>query len=160
MEDIYSGLIGQHDLANILNISQMFIKVLQQPAKQHGLVGKFPIKQKGNKEAYDYIDDFIHRLKEDIGEHIATRYVRYITVTTTIYYNNWKVFLSHHTSKHQYYAQWCFDRGSIVTEKLLGKKIYTSSSEYEPRPFNVAWPEGSTILTLRFGGAGAINLLN
>ena len=76
MEDRYSGLICQHDLANILNVSKRFIKSLHQPTKPHGLVGKFTNRQKRNKEAYDYINAFLYRLKEDIGEPIATRYVR------------------------------------------------------------------------------------
>ena len=33
MEDIYSGLIYQHSLANILNVSQSFIKLLHQSKK-------------------------------------------------------------------------------------------------------------------------------
>ena len=69
----YIGLIRQHALANILNLSQRFIKLLHQPMKPHGLVGNFTNKQKGNKEAYDPIDAFLHKLKEDIGETIATR---------------------------------------------------------------------------------------
>ena len=72
--------------------------------KQHGPVGQFPNRNKGNKEAYDSIDDFINQLKEDIGETIAIRYVRNITGTTTRYEEDEKVFLPQHTSKHQYYA--------------------------------------------------------
>ena len=73
IEDSYSGLICQHSLVNILNVSQRSIKLLHQPMKPHGLVGNFTNKQKGNKEAYDPIDAFLHKLKEDIGETIATR---------------------------------------------------------------------------------------
>ena len=73
MEDIYSGLIFQHSLANILTVSQRFVKLLHLPTKPRGLVGQFPNGQKGNKEAYGSIDDFLHQLKEDIGEAIATR---------------------------------------------------------------------------------------
>ena len=62
----------------------------------------------------------------------------------TRYDNNEKVLLSHHTWKHQYYAHWCFERGSIVTKKHLGITIYTTSDEYEPRPFDAAWTEVST----------------
>ena len=58
---------------------------------------------------------------------------------TTIYDDEEKVFLPLHTSKHQYYAQWCFDHGSIVKKKHLGMKSYTTSAEYEPRPFDAAW---------------------
>ena len=57
-----------------------------------------------------------------------------------------KVFLPYHTSNHQYYAQWCFEHGSIVTEKHVGVTSYTTSAEYEPIPFDVAWPEESTRL--------------
>ena len=92
--------------------------MIHQPTKPHGLVGQFPNKQKGNKEAYDYIDDFVHRLKEDIGETIVTRYYREITRMTTIDEKNKKVSLQHQTSKHQYYAHWCFERGYIVTKNI------------------------------------------
>ena len=105
MDNIYSGLICQHPLANILNVYQRLIKSLHQPTKPHVLVGHFPNRQKKNKEAYDYIDDFTHLLKDNIGETIATRYVRDITGMITRYDNYEKVFLPHHTSKHQYYAQ-------------------------------------------------------
>ena len=44
--------------------------------KPHGIVGQFPNIYKGNKEAYDSIDDFLNRLKEDIGEPIVTRHAR------------------------------------------------------------------------------------
>ena len=47
---------------------------------------------------------FIHQLKEDIGEHIATRYVRDITGTTKRDDNKKKLFLPHHTSNNKYYA--------------------------------------------------------
>ena len=40
-EDRYSGLIYQHALANILNVSQRFIKLLHQPTETNGLVGQF-----------------------------------------------------------------------------------------------------------------------
>ena len=103
--DRYSGLICQHSLANILNLSQRFVKSLHQPMKPHGIVGQFPNKHKGNKESYDSIDTFIHKLKEDIGETISTRYVREITGMTTRDDNDNKVFLPHHTSNHQYYSQ-------------------------------------------------------
>ena len=58
-----NGLICQHALENILNISQRFIKLLNQPTKPHGLVGQFPYREKENKEAYDSIDNFLHRYK-------------------------------------------------------------------------------------------------
>ena len=51
MEDRYSGLICQHSLGNILNLSQRFIKSLHQPKNPHGFFGQFPKRQKGNKEA-------------------------------------------------------------------------------------------------------------
>ena len=117
MEDIYSGLICQHPLKNILNISQRFIKWLHQPTKPHILVGRFPNIKKGNKEHNYYIDAFLHQLKEYIGEPIVKRSVRDITGMTTRDDNNEKLFLPPHTSKHQYYSQWCFERGSIVTKK-------------------------------------------
>ena len=41
IEDRYSGLICQHALANILNVSQRFIKSLRQPTKPHGIVSQF-----------------------------------------------------------------------------------------------------------------------
>ena len=104
-EGRYSGIICHHYLANILNIYQSFIKSLHQPTKPHSLFGQFPKRHKGNKEAYDSIDDFTHLLKDNIGETIATRYVRDITGMITRYDNYEKVFLPHHTSKHQYYAQ-------------------------------------------------------
>ena len=75
--------------------------------KPHGLVGPFPNRQNVNKEDYDSIDAFIKQLKEDIGEHIAKIYVRYITDIETRDDDNEKVFLPHHTSNRQYYAQWC-----------------------------------------------------
>ena len=118
MEDRYSGFIWQPALSKILNVYQRFTKLLHQPTRPHGIVGQFPNRNKGNKEAYDYIDDFLHRLKEDIGEPIVTRYAREITGMTTIYENYEKVFLPHHTSKHQYYAQWYFERGSIVMKNI------------------------------------------
>ena len=46
IEDRYSGLICQYALANILNLSQGFIKLLHQPIKPHRLDGQFPNKQK------------------------------------------------------------------------------------------------------------------
>ena len=46
MEDRHSGLIFQHSLANILYVSQRFIKLIQQPKKPHLLVGHFPNRQK------------------------------------------------------------------------------------------------------------------
>ena len=52
MEDINSGLICQHALANILNVSQGLIKLPHQPTKPHGLVGQFFNRQKGNKQEY------------------------------------------------------------------------------------------------------------
>ena len=65
---------------------------------------------------------------------------------TTIYDDEEKVFLPLHTSKHQYYAQWCFDHGSIVTERHLGMTSYTILYGYEPRPFDAAFTEVSAIL--------------
>ena len=120
----------QHALTKILNLSQRFIKSLHQPTKPHGLVGKFPNRKKGNKEVHDSIYAFIDWLKEDIDEHIATRYVRYITGTTTRDNDDEKAFVPHHISKHQYYEQWCFEHGSIVTRKLLDMTSYTTSYEY------------------------------
>ena len=76
MEERYSGLICQHALSNILNVYQIFIKLLQQPTKPHGLVGQFSNRKKVNKKSYDYIDAFLRRSKYDIGETIATRYGR------------------------------------------------------------------------------------
>ena len=146
MDNRYSGLIFQHALANILNVSQRFIKSLCQPTKPYGHVGQFPNRQKWNKEAYDYIDYFIHQWKEDIGKPIANIYVREITGMTTRYDNDDSVFLPYHTSNHQYYAQWCFQRGSIFTKKHLGMTSYTTWAEYKPRPFYAAWYEGSTRL--------------
>ena len=119
MEDIYSGLIYQHSLANILNVSQSFIKSLHKPTKPHWPVGQFPDRKKGKKEAYDQIDAILNRLKENIGEPIAKRYVREITGTTTIDNNKGKVIIQYHTSKHQYYAQWCFELGYIATKKSI-----------------------------------------
>ena len=49
MEERYSGLICQHALSNILNVYQIFIKLLQQPTKPHGLVGQFSNRKKVNK---------------------------------------------------------------------------------------------------------------
>ena len=63
MEDRYSVLIFQHALANIINISQRFIKLLHQPIKPYGLAGQFLNIPKGNKEAYYSIDDFLHRFR-------------------------------------------------------------------------------------------------
>ena len=67
---------------------------------------------------YDSIDDFLHRLKEDIDEPIETRYIRDITGTATRDEYEKKVLLPHHTSMQQYRAQWCFERGSIVMKKI------------------------------------------
>ena len=74
IEDRYRGLIFQHALAKILNASQRSIKWLHQPNKPHGHVGKFPNRQKLNKEAYDTIDVLPHKIKEGIDEPIVTRY--------------------------------------------------------------------------------------
>ena len=101
IEDRYSGLICQYALENILNVSQRFIKSLHQPTKPHGLVGQFPNRQKESKYEYDSIDAFLYKLKENIGETIEKIYVRYITGITTIYDNNKKVLIQHHTLKHQ-----------------------------------------------------------
>ena len=60
IEDRYSGLICQHALENILNVSQRVIKSLYKPTKSHIIVGNFPNRKKGNKEAYDSIDYFLH----------------------------------------------------------------------------------------------------
>ena len=124
MEDRYSGLNCQHALENIINESQRFIKSLHQLTKPHRLVGQFPNRPKGNIEVYYYIDDFICRLKEDIGEPIATRYVINSTGTTKRDDNNKKLFISHHTSKHKYYSRRCFERGFIVTNKSRYEKLY------------------------------------
>ena len=105
MEERYSGIIFQDALANILNVYQKFIKSLHQQTKPHWHVVQFPRRHKVNKESYDYIDTFIHQLKDYIGEPISTRYVREITGMIKRYDNNEKVFLPHHTSNHQYYAQ-------------------------------------------------------
>ena len=74
---------------------------------------------------YGSIDDFLHKLKENIGEPILTRYVRDITGMKTRDNNDDKVFLLHQNSKHQDYAQWFFERGSIVT-KNIGMTSYTT----------------------------------
>ena len=118
IEDRCSGLIYQHAFANILNAYQGLIKSLHQLTKPHGLVCRFPNRHKENKEVYEYIDAFLNKLKEDIGEPIATRYVRDITGMTTRDDNDGKVFLAHHTSNHQCYAQWCFECGSIVIKQI------------------------------------------
>ena len=76
MEYRYIVLIFQHALEDILNVSQRFTNLLHQPTKPQGIVGQFTNRPKGNKEAYNYIDAFIHRLKEEIVEPIATRYIR------------------------------------------------------------------------------------
>ena len=128
MEGRYSGLIYQNSLANILNLPQRFIKFLHQQTKPHKLVGQFPNKQKGNKETYDSIDDFLHMLKDYIGEPIATRYVRDITGMITRDNNNKKVFFPHHRSKYQYYEPWCFEHGYLVTKKYLGMTNHTTST--------------------------------
>ena len=146
MEDRYSDLICKHVLTNIINVSQMFIKSLQHPTKPQGLVGQFPNIYKGNKEGYDYIDAFICRLKDNIGEPISTRYVREITGMIIRDDHDKNMFLPHQTSKHHYYAQWCFERGYIVTKKRLGTKSYTTLAEYKPRPFDAACLEGLTRL--------------
>ena len=127
-EYIYSGLICQHALEDIIHVSQRFIKLLHQPAKPHKIIGEFTNSQNGNKESYDYIDDFLSLLKEDIDEPITTRYLRNITDNTTIYDNDEKVFLPHHNSKQQYHAQFCFERRSIVTKKSMTS--YNKSTEY------------------------------
>ena len=75
IEDIYIDHICQHALENILNVSKKSIKSLHQLTKPHELVGQFPNRHKGNKEAYDSIDYFLHQLKEDNDEPIATIYV-------------------------------------------------------------------------------------
>ena len=64
---------------------------------------------------------------------------------TTIYEYNEKLFLPHKNSNQQYYALWHFENGSIVMKKHLHMTSYTTSDEYEPRPFDAAHPEGSTI---------------
>ena len=86
------------------NEPKNFIKLLHQPTKTHDLVGQFPSIQKGNKEAYDSIDALLCRLKEYIGKHIVTRYVRDITDMITRNDDDKKVFLLHQNLKHQYYA--------------------------------------------------------
>ena len=90
--------------------SKFFSKIHQvaTPKKTCGILSQFPNRQKGNKESYDYIGAFIHQLKEYIGEHIATRYIKCITGMKIGDYDNKKVLHSHHTSKHQYYEQWYF----------------------------------------------------
>ena len=67
------------------------------PTKSHGLVGKFPNRQKGNKTLYDSIYDYLHRLNENIGEPIATIYVIEITGMTTRYKYNRRALLQNHT---------------------------------------------------------------
>ena len=49
IEDRYSGLIFQHALSNIINVSQMFIKLLHQKTKPNGLVVQLTNGQNGNK---------------------------------------------------------------------------------------------------------------
>ena len=118
MEEKYSGLIWQHALENILNVSQRFTKLLHQQTKPHVLVGQFNNIQKKNNEAYDYIEDFFHQRKEDIGEPIARRYVIDITGMTTRDDNNEKLLLPQHTSKHQYYVNWYFECGYIFKKNI------------------------------------------
>ena len=73
---------------------------------------------------------------------MAKRYVREIIDMTTQDDDVKKVFLPHHTSKHQYYTQWCFECESIVTKKHLVMTSYNTSAEYEPGSFDSARPEG------------------
>ena len=124
IEDRCSGLVFQYSLANILNLFQRFIKLLHQPMKPHGLIDQFPNRQKGNKESYYSIDDFLHRLKDYIGETIAKIYVWDITGMTTRDDDGDKVFLPYHTSKHQYCVQCYFERGCIVTKTFSHEKLY------------------------------------
>ena len=75
-----------------------------------------------------------------------------------------KVFLLHHTLKHQYYERCCFERGSIVTEKKIGMTSYTNqinmNQDHLMQPglkdqqYWILWA------TLIFGGTGAINFQN
>ena len=60
MEERYSGLIFQHVIENVLNVSQTFINLLHQSTKTHVLFGQFPNRHNGNKESYDSIDTFLH----------------------------------------------------------------------------------------------------
>ena len=46
---------------------------------------------------YDFIGDFLHKLKEDIGETISIRYVREITDMKKIDDDDKKVLLLYHT---------------------------------------------------------------
>ena len=124
MEDRYSSLICQHALANILNVSQWFIKLLHQPTKPHVIFCQFPNIQQVNKEAYDSIDAFSHQLKDYIGEPIARIYFRDITNMTTRYDDEEKVFFPHRNSDNQYYAQWCFQRGYVVSKTFRYDKLY------------------------------------
>ena len=70
IEDKYSGLIFQHALTNILNISQNFIKLPRKLMKPHELISQFTNRQKGNKVSYDSIDYFIYQFKEDKGARV------------------------------------------------------------------------------------------
>ena len=49
IEDRYSGLIFQHYLANIINVSQGFIKLIHKPTKPHGIIGNFTRRQNINR---------------------------------------------------------------------------------------------------------------
>ena len=134
IKDIYSGFKCQNALVNILNVSQMSVESLRQPTKPRILVGQFPNRLKGNKEAYDSIDAFIHQWKEYIGEPNAKIYFRGIASTTTIYYKYQKVLLQNHTSKHQYYVHYWFKHRYIVTKKIVTTS-YTTLAEYELREY-------------------------
>ena len=49
IEDIYSGIIFQYALANILNVTLRFIKSLHQPKKLHRIFDMFTNRNKENK---------------------------------------------------------------------------------------------------------------
>ena len=42
IDDRYSSLVCQHSLENIINVSQIFIKLVHQPTKPHAIVSKVP----------------------------------------------------------------------------------------------------------------------
>ena len=101
----------------------------------------------GNKEGYDYIDAFICRLKDNIGEPISTRFVREIT-GMIIRDDHYKKICSSHIKPQSTITMHsgALSVDPLSRKKHIGTKSYTTLAEYKPRPFDAACLEGLTRL--------------
>ena len=76
IKDIYSGLICQLAVVNIIYIYISFINFIKQPTKPHGIIGQFPNRQKEKNKpmillmlfSVNYKRIFVNLLLQDISD--------------------------------------------------------------------------------------------